>query len=254
MASDEDRDKGYVFRGDIGEYPEWKKYWTLMQNLSGKTPAQKVAELLKHLRGVAFATATSSINADDPATFFTSPSQVITALDALYGQAAAHASQQAYASLARLRQGGTGITEHNEKFVVLASRARCSEEAAIGLYRSSLNRALAQSLAVADGELKDLMQKAEVLAALQPVHASTPGPRRGNPRWTRGRAGEVRKSYQDMTPDEKREVDKNIECYNCGKKGHRARQCRAPRKARGRRAEQEEGPPDEVTWDLQPEN
>jgi hypothetical protein len=255
MASAEDsRDGGgWKFDGSKPEeYQSWVKHWKLQHALVRKTDAEKTREVLRKLEGTAFDVATAELNLDNPATFFSTPEGVYAALSKVYALEIRQGKQQASGQLARLRQGSKDIVTHNTEFLALNARAGVAGEELIGIYRAGLSTGLAEAMAGSTYDsLASAMQYATAKAQFvrKTDFGKTSSGRFQNR--TRGRAGgtEGRKKLADMTPEEKKEALKNVKCYNCSKTGHMARDCRQPRKTKGRKAEEEEE--DSIDWELQ---
>jgi len=226
--------KGVIFSGLAKDVPyaTWKAAVQMdiyLGELEGKSAAKAV---LGRLGGTALQTAMSAVlrkkkESVSEDTFF-------DALDAVYLGAHVQSIEVAVAHLSGLRQGKMTVTEYIEKVNAITAGLNMETKMVIGFIR----RGIKKELAIATGAVAydDIGTYEGALRQMEAVIGTyaTPAP---NPRGGSGRGG-YRGGYrgggfQRGRGAETMERDMSqVVCYNCSKKGHMARECRGPRKAR----------------------
>jgi len=182
---------------------------------------------------------------------FATAAEVFAALDEVYGGATAEARATALGKIVRLRQGGTSLEEHLTEWSGLAAAARISGADAVTYLRESLSKTLRGMLAA-----QEFTSTAALMVAARRADMNKPAERAWNPREGQrqgrrrnrqnGKRGGAATSGAALTEAQKKERDKDIECYNCGKKGHRRADCR---QKKGKKAKQEPEEDSGPEWD-----
>jgi len=161
-------------------------------------------------------------------TTLTTVAAVWTLLDGLYGTG--NAEERAQMDLVQMRQGSTPLPEFIREFDRVTSLAKESKNKGI-LFREKVVRPMGERLR--NSGLTDYLSLRDRALLLQgdvereyQQQQRLKQTRRGTGNATRGRGA------FETDPGDKRKFEGT--CYNCDKPGHMARDCRGPKRQRGR--------------------
>lgn len=254
MADDEQHasSKDYFWGKTEEDYPLWRRRQKVECRIgiaAGNTDAQEVARVFRLLRGGAANTAAAAMDEDAVALPWATPVALFQVLDAAYGATTAKTQSDAVEAMKVLRQTGD-IDEYVQEFLRLKGLSGFSDAQAVPMMRTGLRKPVRGLLASAEyttiADLVGAARRADKDAPTTEVRKPDrggPGRTRGRGRGRRGKAAQTEKRREDMSAAEKREADKDIECFGCGKRGHRRADCRQKKgKKASRKQDQDEDP------------
>lgn len=258
MADDEDHapSKDY-FRGRADEdYSLWKRrrrVEAIMEVAGGKTEASQVMATYRLLREGAANTAAAAMTDTATTLPWTTMAGLFTTLDAAYGASTEKTQADAVEAMKVLRQKGD-MEEYIQEFIRLKGLAGFTDAQAVPLMRTGLRKPVRGLLAAQEfttvSALAGAARRAEKDAPTEQPRGGGAGrgggPRRGGGRGRRGKAATTEKRREDMSAAEKREADRDIECFGCGKKGHRRADCR---QKKGKKASRRDQNDDDPGWE-----
>lgn len=220
----DDKTGGSTFDG-TGDYQSWRRAQQVeaFMHDSGVAAAKVV---FRRLRGAAIDTALAAVQVNNLAGFpFQTVAEILIALDLGYGGTLAYTKVEAVRQLMRLRQGTRSFEDYVQQFQSLAAKSQLDNASLIAALQAGVSGKLAPTAAM----IEEDTILGTAIGRLKKVDLMTPNttfPKRdnGGNKSFKGRA-----SSTDDKP--KRDLSA-VTCYNCDKKGHLARDCRGPKRAR----------------------